>query len=83
MTAVSATLPVNPLAGMMVMVEVLPDAVPAATVTAVPLTVNDGLTPTGFTVTVVCFVTPLKVAESVTAVEALTVPACVGKEKED
>ena len=42
MTAVSDTVPLNPLAGEMVTVDVLPAAVPDAIVTAVPLTVKLG-----------------------------------------
>jgi len=42
MAAVSPTLPVNPLAGVSVMAEVLPEVAPAATETAVPAIVNVG-----------------------------------------
>jgi hypothetical protein len=45
-TAVRATLPVNPPAGVTVIVEVLLVVAPGATVTAVPLTVKLGFTAT-------------------------------------
>ena len=42
--AVRATAPANPPAGVRVMVEVFPVVAPGATVTAVPLTLNEGVT---------------------------------------
>jgi hypothetical protein len=51
MEAVNVTLPVKPFAGVTEMAEVLPVVAPAATVAAVPETVNEG-TGGGVTVTV-------------------------------
>jgi hypothetical protein len=53
------TLPVNPAPGVTVIVDAFPVVAPAATDTALPVTVKDGFTPTGFTVTTTCLVTPL------------------------
>jgi hypothetical protein len=52
MAATNATLPVNPLAGVTVIVETLPVVAPGATATAVPLTVKLGFA--GAAVTVTC-----------------------------
>ena len=57
--AVKTTLPVNPAPGVTVIVDAFPVVAPAATDTALPVTVKDGFTPTGFTVTTTCLVTPL------------------------